>query len=62
MAQKKTASQAQTGGNSKSSGTGGGKGAKSAAKADPAGSTTANGQRPSPDSRKRGETSAADRS
>lgn len=61
MAQKKTASQARAGGDSKSSGTGGGKGAASRASADPAGSTTAKGQRPSPDSRKRGETSAADR-
>jgi hypothetical protein len=61
MAQKKTASQVREGGNSKSSGKGGGKSTSSGVSANPAGSTTAKGQRPSPDSRKRGETSAADR-
>ncbi|HEX2560647.1 hypothetical protein [Phenylobacterium sp.] len=61
MAQKKTASQAREGGNSKSSGKGGGRGASSGVSADPTGNTTAKGQRPSPDSRKRGEVSDADR-
>lgn len=61
MAQKKTASQARAGGNSKSSGKGGGRGASSGVRADPAGGTTAKVERPSPDSRKRGEVSRADR-
>lgn len=50
-----------TGGNLKSAGAGGGKGAKSAVKDDPARNTSVKREKASPSGRQRGETSHADR-
>jgi hypothetical protein len=58
---KRAADQAVPGGNDKSSGKGGGKSAKGGRVADPAGNARLRGQDPSPDDRRRGETSDADR-
>jgi hypothetical protein len=62
MAQRKDSPNSKGGGNAKSSGTGGGKGARSQTSAQPAGNTTVRHEKASPSGRDRGETSHADRS
>jgi hypothetical protein len=58
---KRAADQAVAGGNDKSSGKGGGKSAGGGRAAEPARNTRLKGQDPSPDNRRRGEVSEADR-
>lgn len=61
MADKKQADRAPEGGNDKSSGKGGGKSVSGGARTETVGNARARGEDPSPDDRRRGETSASDR-
>ena len=62
MAEGKRTAAASGGGNSKSAGTGGGKGAKGVDVGEVAKNATVKGETPSPGGRGRGETAASDRS